>query len=1228
MRDKAVILLLFVLIIGCLIFSSKGFGQRYYFKNFSVEDGLAHSDIYTVFQDSKGYLWIGYYGGGLDRFDGKNFINFTVKDGLNNDIVTSIIEDKEENLWIGTHDGICKYDGRTFTSYTQKDGLSQPRVSWICPGGDGCLWVGLYLHGASLFDTTRRHFKNFTTANGLIDNDVICILVDSKENVWIGTTKGVSQYNGTEFVQNSVTQRLNNYSVQSIFEDSKGNLWFGTTRGVLCFDGKAFTLYTKKEGLVHDYIRCIREDSNGILWFGTIEGLSRFDLQTFSNYTTKNGLCYDSVEDIREDREGNLWIGTRMGISKFRGETFTYLGKEEGLKDNVVWSIWQDHDGAIWIGTEKGIARFYGRNSPIAYETSRYLNDSVYLIYGDRKDNIWFSTSAELIKCEGRKFTSISQKIGISDYEFLCILEDKNGNIWFGTQENGVIKYDGKTADFFTKKDGLLENEIATMLEDHHGNLWFGTNNGISIYNEHTKQFINITPADGLNNKDVVCMEKDREDNIWIGTYGGGINRYSYPFPSSQHFKKNTFESFTSGDGLIDDAIISMVFDNAGNLWVGTNKGISSLDVGEFKRTGKKVFKNYGKDDGFISIEANQNAVYKDNQGNLWFGTIKGAIRYNPGEDRPIAVEPATYITDLKFFREKVDWNTYSKEKDVYRQTSFGLPLGLELPYTQNHLTFYFIGISLTAPGRVRYRVKLEGFDENWSPILEDTHVTYSNLSPGDYVFKVKASNKNGLWNKEPAVYRFKINSPFWRNWWFYLMIFMVGGGSLYGFIRLRFRKLKKQKQVLEEQIHLHTLELRKEKAKVEQINLELEQRVKERTRKLEEAHSQLIHAQKMEAIGTLAGGVAHDLNNVLAGIVNYPELMLLNLSPDDPLRKPLLTIQHSGEKAAAIVQDMLCLARRGFNITEELNLNTVISEFVQSPEMEKILCFHPKVQMEVNLDEHLANIMGSSIHVTKMLMNLVSNAAEAMPEGGEIVITTKMQNITQPVDGSDEIAPGDYAVLIVSDMGIGISKEDMKHIFEPFYTKKKIGRSGTGLGMSVVWQTVEDHKGHITVQSEEGKGTAFTLHFPATRQESKKSETPMSIEELKGNGETILVVDDVEEQREATSLMLKQLGYSVVAVPGGEAAIEYVKDHAMDLVVLDMIMDPGINGLETYKRMLQLYPDQKAIIISGYSETKEVKETQRLGGGTYVRKPYGIIKIGMAVKNELNKKKVFPHRF
>jgi len=281
---------------------------------------------------------------------------------------------------------------------------------------------------------------------------------------------------------------------------------------------------------------------------------------------------------------------------------------------------------------------------------------------------------------------------------------------------------------------------------------------------------------------------------------------------------------------------------------------------------------------------------------------------------------------------------------------------------------------------------------------------------------------------------------------------------------------------------------------------------------------SKLLQAQKMEAIGTLAGGVAHDLNNVLAGLISYPELLLMEMPEDSPLKKPILKIQKSGEKAAAIVQDLLTLARRGVAATEVVNLNHIISEYLKSPEYEKLQSFHPKIHVESNCEEDPLHILGSSVHLFKTVMNLVSNAAEAMPDGGKILISTENRYIDSPIRGCDDVEEGDYVTLTVSDTGIGISPEDIERIFEPFYTKKMMGRSGTGLGMAVVWGTVKDHKGYIDVKSAQGKGTTFTLYFPATRKEAAKDKSFVSIEDYMGNGESLLVVDDVEEQREIAS--------------------------------------------------------------------------------------------------------------
>ncbi len=376
-----------------------------------------------------------------------------------------------------------------------------------------------------------------------------------------------------------------------------------------------------------------------------------------------------------------------------------------------------------------------------------------------------------------------------------------------------------------------------------------------------------------------------------------------------------------------------------------------------------------------------------------------------------------------------------------------------------------------------------------------------------------------------------------------------------------------------------------------------------------------LQRAQKMEAIGVLVGGVAHDLNNILSGLVSYPELILLDLPEKSPLRKPVLTIQKSGQKAAAIVQDLLTMARRGVAVTEIVNLNDIISEYLSSPEYQKLEKFHPDVSLDKKFETDLANVCGSPVHLSKTIMNLVSNAAEAMPNGGTICISTANCRLDNPVNGYSQVTKGDYVVLSISDTGEGILPEDRERIFEPFYTKKKMGRSGTGLGMTVVLGTVTDHNGYIDVWSENGNGTVFTLYFPVTRETAVEQRPLASFETYMGKKETILVVDDVQEQREIASGMLEKLNYTVTSVSSGEKAIEFLKESRADLLILDMIMDPGIDGLETYRKIIEFNPGQKAIIASGYSETERVKEVREIGARRYIKKPYSLEEIGVAVK-------------
>ncbi len=404
-------------------------------------------------------------------------------------------------------------------------------------------------------------------------------------------------------------------------------------------------------------------------------------------------------------------------------------------------------------------------------------------------------------------------------------------------------------------------------------------------------------------------------------------------------------------------------------------------------------------------------------------------------------------------------------------------------------------------------------------------------------------------------------------------------------------------------------------------IDLTEKKQAEEAERKLTQ---QLQRAQKMEMLGTLAGGVAHDLNNILSGIVSYPDLLLLQLPKESALRQPIRIMQDSGNKAAAIVQDLLTLTRRGVVANDVLCLNEIVRQYLNSPEHQKLMLFHPAVRVETTLEDDLLKVAGSKVHLMKSLMNLVSNAADAMPSegGGAIDIRTSQCFLERPLKGYSRIVPGEYVVLTVKDDGVGIASSDLDHIFEPFFTKKRMGHSGTGLGMAVVWGTVKDHQAYIDVDSIEGQGTRFSLYFPVSRQPLPPSDTVDQAETLdncQGRGETVLVVDDLEQQRQIASELLTQLGYRVTAVASGEDAIGYLGKNRVDGIVLDMIMDPGMDGLDTFKQILTLHPKQKAVIASGFSQTERVNAAIRLGAGPYIKKPYTLYTLGQAVRAALD---------
>jgi len=426
--------------------------------------------------------------------------------------------------------------------------------------------------------------------------------------------------------------------------------------------------------------------------------------------------------------------------------------------------------------------------------------------------------------------------------------------------------------------------------------------------------------------------------------------------------------------------------------------------------------------------------------------------------------------------------------------------------------------------------------------------------------------------------------------------------------------------------------------AKLRGFQAELELQVKERTADLTSANERLYRemlerrqaeeeartseeklarSKRMESIGLMAGGIAHDLNNILAGIVSYPDLLLLDLPEQNPLRQPVEIMKESAERAADVVADLLTVARGAAAAKEVVNLNSIVEEYLSSAEHKQVEATHLSTTLETRLDPNLLNIACSSVHIKKCLLNLIVNAYESIEDSGNITLSTRNFYLDEPLAGYEDVRMGEYALLTVTDNGSGISADDIERIFEPFYTKKTMGRSGTGLGLTVVWNTVKSHEGYVNVKSWQ-EGSRFELFFPITRDESTVGREHSLFEDYVGNGESILVVDDEEMQRDITCRLLTKLGYSATAVSSGEEAIDYLREQAVDLIVLDMIMPQGMNGRETYEEIIKLWPNQKAVIASGFAESEDVKAAQKLGAGKYIKKPYTLETIGIALKKEL----------
>jgi ligand-binding sensor domain-containing protein len=800
------------------------------FASFKVQQGLKTNWIYPIIQDKAGNLWISCVEGGVSKYDGKSFTNYTMAQGLSSDIVLSLLQDNEGNLWLGTlHGGLNKFDGKSFSHYTINHGFNS--IPCMLQDRKGNIWLGTD-EGVCKYD--RKTFTHYTVAQGLINNHVHSIAEDSEGAIWLGTEGGVSKFDNKCFRNYTTAQGLSNGKVNFLLKDGK-DLWISIEkRGVMRFDGRQFEHYSTEQGLSSNKVNCISKDQLGNVWFGTDDrGVIKFDGASFIIFTTEQGLNNNNVHSIIEDKTGNLWISTNDGLSKYYGKQFTHLNSSMGFSPGVYFSLTIDKAGNLWGGIHGGgVNRFDGK-SITHYTTEQGLGSNNVMCFLEDSNNLWIGTKpGGVTKYDGTSFIQLENFQ--PDVAVFSMLKDRKGNIWFGTNE-GLEKYDGKNFMHFGVAQGLSWKSICSICEDKNGNLWLGTEydsmvNKLELPAAETGRYAfthyNINP--GLVSS-INCIKEDKENNLWFGTSNAGVVK----------FDRKTFTRYTTAQGLSNNSVNSIVEDNDENIWFLTYNGLCKMrkqrgnkERGKISgQTTGALFTNYLDADGFLGVGGHYNSLILERKRNIWAGAENRITCYHPERDAPDTIPPQIHLSGISLFGENMNWLNLEKKKDTAIILSNGVPIhdfkfgelsnwynvpqDLDLLYNNNYLTFQFVGIDINKPRHVRYQYILEGLDDNWSSVTENSYATYNNLPHGSYTFKVKAVNSDGYWSNELS-YPFNIRPPWWKTWWFRITIGLLLITTIYVLLRWRvhqkFRyqleRSEKEKQLAELQQQKSELEM------------------------------------------------------------------------------------------------------------------------------------------------------------------------------------------------------------------------------------------------------------------------------------------------------------------------------------------------------------------------------------------------------------------------------------
>lgn len=1256
------------------------------FRHLTVKEGLSNSTVYCTYQDRAGYIWIGTQEG-LNRYNGYEITTFIHQEedpySISGNMVTSIAEDKNGNLWIGVwNGGLNLYERSTGRFYTYlNDSVNTIKsISRVFIDGQNLVWVGTLSEGLILFDPDLKTYRRFlcspSSSNSISSNYISDILEDHAGSLWIATEdSGLNILNRRDhtfkrikFKEGTVNSLPSNL-INKLYEDRQHNLWIGThDKGVsvLSPDRAVFKNFIAGNGdhyLTSNNIRSFFEHDDNTIWIGTDGGGINIynpaaDKFSYVRNTIDHtdGINSDVVLSIRKSRDGVVWVGTAQGgvnvynPKQYKFQPFNKFSVQgDGLSYREVLSVCEDKKGYLWIGTDGGGLNLYNPfNKTFQYfkydfqDNHSLSGDVVKCIYEDSYGNIWIGTynnGLNLLRDRTGKFTRFTHdpenEKSLSQNDIWAITEDANRNLWIATLHGGLNLFDRNTETFtryeFKKTETPIGDRIYSMVADNkRKGLWLGTGSGLSYFDVKKRFLSTVNLASNvLNNDQVTVLCLDYKNNLWIGTRENGINRYN---PET-----NTITSFTVKDGLISNMIAGILEDERYNLWISTDKGMSRFDP--FLNT----FNNYTVDDGLQENEFLIGSCVKNNNGELIFGGVNGFNVFHP--DR---IERNTYLPEVMITKLFIAGNEVTPQKE-----NSPIPAAISetkqvtLSYDQSDISFEVTAINYINPQKNQYAYMLQGLGQDWHYVGQSRILSFSDLKPGNYTLRVKASNNDGVWSDKEAVLAIHIKPPYWKTWEFRAMLFIFLLTVSICIFYLRLHTIKRQKVKLEEIVRLRTHELSIEKQKIEAQNSELKaknQEIVHHNREITRQRDEIkVMNEKIERTASekinFFTNISHEIRTPLTLILGPLEKLLSDPTVAEDHKSQLRRMFRNGLRLRRLVNDILDF-RHIDDYTKVLQRS---HNDVVALTKDVMAAFHDmandkKIDFILHSECNAIPALLDKEKFSTVISNLLINAFKFTDVGGSITVTISECS-------RHELMTGPCIAIKIEDTGIGISENEIDKIFDRFYQARNVaGHSyaGAGIGLSIAKAFIELHSGTITVQSVEGKGSCFTILLPAETERIDEREKALPDENIKvsefkkrlspkavnKNYSKVLVVEDNSDLRRYIVDFLENEFVMIEAATGKEA-LEKAQQELPDLVITDIMM-PGMDGAELC-HTLKNNPETghiPVILLTAKGLPEHKLEGLSTGADDYVVKPFDHQELTTRVRNLIDLRKSLREKF